>query len=198
MGSSALMVFAVLQGVLANLFVLKQITLFGWTVTCSDVFAIGAILSLNLLQETWGQQEAAKTIRISVLSLVFFAVMAQMHLFYLPSPFDVTQSAYRDILSASPRIVFSSIAVYYVVQKLDVRIFSFLKRTFLEKYLPIRLLVSLLFSQFLDTFLFSFLGLYGLVESVFDIIVMSYLIKCLIIASSSAFVGAVKRYVRPS
>lgn len=198
MGSSALTSLVVLLGVLANVFVVKQMGLFCWTVTCSDVFAIGGILGLNLLQEGWGPERANKAIRVSLLCLVFFVAMAQIHLLYVPSVADKTQEAFSTILSSSPRIVFASIAVYYVVQKIDVRIFGFLKNFFSGKFLPVRLTLSLLLSQLLDTVLFSFLGLYGLVESIVDVIFMSYLVKCVIIASSSTFVAAAKRWVRPA
>ncbi len=198
MGRSSLIALIVLLGVLANVFVVKQMELFCWTVTCSDVFAIGGILGLNLLQEGWGQETAGKAIRGSLLCLIFFVAMAQIHLLYVPSAADKTQDAFAMILSSSPRIVFASIAVYYVVQKIDVKIFGFLKHFFAGKLLPVRLTLSLLFSQLLDTILFSFLGLYGLVESIVDVIFMSYFVKCVIIASSSTFVAAAKRWVRPA
>lgn len=197
MGSGALSCLVVLQGVLANIFVVKQMSLFGWTVTCSDVFAIGGILGLNLLQETWGKEVASKAINNSFLCLVFFAAMTQIHLFYEPSLFDGTQKSFELIFSSSLRIVVASITAYYIVQKLDVEIFAFLKKIFSGRLLSIRLLCSLLFSQLIDTVLFSFLGLYGLVESLLDIIVMSYLVKCVIIASSSTFVATTKRWIIP-
>ena len=98
MGSMALSCLIVLQGVLANVFVVKQMPLFGWTVTCSDVFAIGGILGLNLLQETWGREAASKAIKNSFLCLVFFAVMVQIHLLYVPSLLDGTQASFKTIL----------------------------------------------------------------------------------------------------
>lgn len=196
MGAIALTAMIVLLGVLANLFVVKQMNLFCWTVTCSDVFMIGSILGLNLLQESFGREAANLAIKISLVSLVFFTVMTQIHLLYLPSASDITHGAFRTILSSSPRIIAASILVYYLVQKLDVQVFGWLKKIFKEKYLPGRLTLSLLFSQLIDTVFFSFLGLYGIVESVIDIIMMSYLIKCIIIASSSTFVGLVRKWVR--
>ncbi len=196
LGAAALTALIVLLGALANLFVIKQIELFCWTVTCSDVFMVGSILGLNLLQESGSKEAALKAVHSSLLALIFFVAMAQIHLLYIPSDSDQTQSAFLTIFSSSPRIVISSIAVYYLVQKLDVQIFSWLKTAFSQKFLPLRLGLSLLLSQFIDTVLFSFLGLYGLVESIFDVIVMSYLTKCVIIASSSTFVAAAKRWVR--
>ncbi len=191
LGKSALISFIALQGVLANLFVVKQMELFGFSVTCSDVFAIGGILSLNLLQEYFGKESAKQAVKISVATLLFFAFMSQIHLLYSPAVFDTTQEAFRAIFSQSLRIVFASLGTFYLVQQFDVRFFGMLKGR-----LPLRVATSLICSQLLDTVLFSFLGLYGLVESVFDIILVSFLIKCLIIAVSSPFVVFSKRFVK--
>ena len=50
MGRECLIAFLSLSAVLANLFVLKQISFFSWTITCSDVYAVQAILAHNMLQ----------------------------------------------------------------------------------------------------------------------------------------------------
>jgi hypothetical protein len=191
MGERALVGFVALQGVLANLFVLKQIDLFGFEVTCTDVFAIGGILSLNLLQEYFGKRSAKQAIHLSLLALIFFSLCSQIHLLYLPTSHDATQNAFATLFSTSPRIVFASIATFYLVQQFDVRFFPLLKGK-----LSLRIAASLFVSQLLDTILFSLLGLYGLVASLFDIILVSFLIKCIIIAVSSPFVSFSKRFVK--
>jgi uncharacterized integral membrane protein (TIGR00697 family) len=196
MGKGALMAILALQTVLANLFVTKQMSLFGFVVTCSDVFVIGSVFASNLIQEYFGKEEAVRAVRISFLGLVFFALMSQMHLLYAPSSGDETSGAFSLILSATPRIVLASIAVFYIVQRVDLVVFAWIKKRFEGQKLPLRMGISLVFSQFLDTVLFSFLGLYGVVESVFDIILVSFLIKCLIIACSSPLVSFAKRFRR--
>ena len=127
LGKSALIAFIALQGVLANLFVVKQMNLFGFAVTCSDVFAIGGILSLNLLQEYFGKESAKQAVKISLLTLLFFAFMSQIHLFYVPTESDSTQGAFLTIFSQSLRIVFASIGTFYLVQQCDVRFFGILR-----------------------------------------------------------------------
>ncbi len=191
LGAKGLITFIALQGVLANLFVVKQMILFSFSVTCSDVFAIGGILSLNLLQEYFGKDQARQAVKISLAALLFFVLMAQIHLSYLPASFDVTQKAFKTIFSPSMRIVFASMATFFLVQLFDVRFFSLLKGK-----LFLRVALSLFCSQLLDTILFSFLGLYGMVESVLDIILVSFFIKCLIILASSPFIAFSKRFVR--
>lgn len=187
LGKSSLIALIALQGVLANLFVVKQMSLFGFSVTCSDVFSVGAIFALNLLQEYYGRDSARLALKISLLSLLFFSCMSQLHLLYLPLGSD----PFLPVLSSTPRIVMASIGVFYLVQQIDLRLFGLLKGP-----LALRMAISLLATQFLDTALFSFFGLYGLVESLFDIILVSYLIKCLIIAASSTLVALAKRWVK--
>lgn len=191
LGQGALIAFIALQGVLANLFVVKQMDLFGFSVTCSDVFAIGGILSLNLLQEYFGREKAKMAVKISFGALLFFALMTQIHLAYIPNGFDTTQGSFLTLFSSSLRIVFASLGTFLLVQQFDVRFFSLLKGK-----LPYRIAISLFLSQLIDTVLFSFLGLYGLVESVFEIILVSFLIKCIIILTSSPFTAFSKRFVK--
>lgn len=192
LGQGALTLYIGLSAVLANLFVIKQMTLFGLQATCSDGFAVGGILGLNLLQDLYGKEAARRSVRASLFALLFFAAMSQMHLFYAPGAFDQTQSSYATVLGQTPRIVIASLAVYYVVQRIDVVFFGFLKRFILN--LGTRLFISLFVNQALDTILFSFFGLYGLVESLFDIIIVSFIVKCTIIASSSHIAALLKRF----
>ena len=51
LGKEAVIASVAIQAILANLFVIKQISWFGFEITCSDVFSIGSIFSLNLLRE---------------------------------------------------------------------------------------------------------------------------------------------------
>lgn len=196
LGKSALVSLVVLQAVLANLFVVKQTELFGFSVTCSDVFAIGSIFTLNLLQEYFGKESAQRAVGASFLGLLFFAAMSQMHLLYAPASFDTTHQGFLQIFSSTPRIIFASIAVFYLVQKIDIHLFGWLKQKLEGKNFPFRVGLSLIISQTLDTALFSFAGLYGLVESILDIILVSLLAKFLIIACSSFLTPFSKRFVK--
>ncbi|MGE0669638.1 MAG: queuosine precursor transporter [Parachlamydiales bacterium] len=194
-GKSALITWISLQAVLANLFVLKQMTFFGFHITCSDVFAIGSILGLNLLREYFGKQAADKGLWACFFSMLFFVAMAQLHLLYQPSPYDTAQGAYQTLLSPSPRLLLASLAVFFIVQQIDLRLFSYLKEKLTKLPLTGRNAVSLTLSQFLDTVLFSYLGLYGLVSSLWDIIAISFLVKLIIISCSSPLIAFSKRIV---
>jgi uncharacterized integral membrane protein (TIGR00697 family) len=194
MGRSALIAWITLQAVLANLFVLKQICFFGYHVTCSDVFAIGSIFGINILREYFGKDAAKKALWSCFFCMVFFVAMAQIHLFYAPSIHDTTQRAFETLLSASPRLLFASLAVFFIVQQIDLHLFGYLREKFPRVPLSIRNALCTSSTQFLDTFLFSLFGLWGLVASLFDIILVSFLIKLLVVALMSPLIHFSKRF----
>lgn len=194
MGKTTLTGWVALQAVLANLFVIKQICFFNFHVTGSDVFAIGSIFGLNLLREYFGKAAAQKALWTCFFSMAFFVMMAQIHLLYAPSPYDTAHPAFVTILSSSMRLLFASIAVFFIVQQIDLRLFSYLKNKFRSFPLSVRNAVSVASTQFLDTFLFSVLGLWGLVASLFDIILVSFIVKLAVIALMTPLTLFSKRF----
>ncbi len=156
-------------------------SLFGLNVTTSDSFAIGSLLGLNFLQEHFSKEDAKQATWICFFFMFFFAVVSQLHLLYEPSLYDSTQESYIQILSPAPRLLFASMGVFFLVQQFDLRFFAFLKDRLPNLGFPIRAAIALVVSQFLDTFLFSFAGLYGMVISVIDIIVVSFAVKLIVI-----------------
>ncbi|MBI5272782.1 MAG: queuosine precursor transporter [Chlamydiia bacterium] len=198
LGSQALVALVALNGVLANLFVVKQMDLFGLTVTCSDVFAVGSILGLNLLQEYFGKEAAQRAVKISFFSLLFFVAVSQIHLWYVPASTDQAHSAFAAILVSTPRIVAASVFVYFLVQKLDVSLFGWMKRRFEGRLLVFRMGISLVLTQFIDTVLFSFLGLYGIVSSMMAVIGVSFIVKCCVIFCSAPLAALSRRiFINP-
>ncbi len=186
-GKEALIAWIALQSVLANIFVLKQINLVGLNATASEVFAIGSIIGLNFLQSQHGVKAARQAVWISFMCMFFFCVMSQVHLLYLPSSLDVRHHHYSVLLSSAPRILFASLSVYFFIQHLSVALFSYSKKRFPRLPLILIILTCLIFTQFLDTVLFGFLGLYGLVDKIDEVILISFGIKLLVIFISIPF-----------
>lgn len=185
-GKEALISWVTIQALIANLFVLKQIHLFGLNVTASDAFAIGSLLGLNFLQEYFHREEANKATWICFFFMLFFGLISQLHLVYQPNTHDTTQSSYLAILTHSPRLLFASLTVFFITQQIDIHLFAWLKRKLPRTSFAMRAAITLMVSQFLDTFLFSFAGLYGIVISMIDIIIISFLIKVIVIFSFSS------------
>jgi len=195
-GKDALTAFITLCCVLANLFVVKQITLCGLTATASDAFSIGAVLSLNLLQEYYDRQSAQRAIFISFALLIFYCIVSLLHVAFIPCAIDTMHPHFASILTTMPRIIIASLSVYITVQYIDAWLYGSLKKLTNGNYLVARNVLSLVICQLLDTVLFSFLGLYGILENITEIIVVSYAIKLAAIALSTPFIVLSKKIVK--
>lgn len=163
------------QGILANLFVLKQIELFGMNVTASDVFTISGMFSILLLEEFYSKDYAKKAIIASCVVLVFFAAVSQLHLAYTPSEADFAQSAYQMLFGPNFRIILASIIAYWVSQQCSVFIYRFTKTTKLP--LQLRFIFAITIAQFIDTVGFAYMGLYGIITHLHEIILFSFTVK---------------------
>lgn len=188
-GESALVAYISVQAILANLLVTKQTMLFGMHATCSDAFMIGAVLSLNILQEYYGKERARSAIWISFGLLIFYTCATQIHLWYRPSSVDTMHAFFMAILSPMRRLTVASLAVYFMVQHLDAWLYGLFKERLKIKYLVVRNYASLAITQFVDTVLFSFLGLYGIIHNIGHIIIVSYCIKICAIILVTPFIA---------
>lgn len=192
LGKTVLVLLLCLQVILSNLFVSKQIIIWGLNATSSDVFSIGAGLCLNLLQEYYGKAVAKRTIWISFFSLVFYLLMTQIQLLYLPSEFDTMQNIYRSLFGFMPRLVIASLISYLISQNLDSYLYGYFKDKFAGKYFFISNYGSLLISQLFDTACFTILGLYGIMQNPFEIFLVSYAVKIVSIFLCGAVVSYCK------
>ncbi len=177
LGKEALVALVSLQLVLANLFVIKQITLVGFTVTSSDALAVSITLGMNLIQEYYGKQSVLRAIAISFFCMLFFTITSLLHVAYLPSVEDKAHACFSLILSPMPRLIIASLVTYLIVQLLDSWLYGALKKIVHDRFFIFRNYVSISITQFVDTVLFSFLGLYGIIEHLGDVIVLSYAVK---------------------
>ena len=182
----ALVALITILGFLANFFALKQIMLFSWHASASDVVALGIPLSFNLLQEKFGQHEAQKALYASFFGVIVAVILSTLHCLYPAASCPSIQLHYEALLTPMPRIVIASLFTFYVVQYLDITIFAYLRT---REYLPfvIRNYVTLLLGQALDTVLFTFLALYGIVPHITELMLVSYVVKIIAIHCITPF-----------
>lgn len=197
LGKEALISFICLQGILSNLLVTKQISLFGFHVTSSDVFAVGVLISLNMLQEYYGHQVTKRAIWISFSMLMFYLIMTQIHLWYAPNIFDTMHFYFTELFSMMPRLAISSVFVYIIVQHLDATLFGLLKKLCHNHFFTLRSIISLTLSQFLDTILFTLFALYGVVENIVHVILFSFAVKLMVILLAVPLIALTKKIIPP-
>lgn len=197
LGKEALISLMSVFVITMNIFITKQINLISLTLTTTDCFTIGIGLILNLIQEYWSKDEAIKSTKISFFMAVIFLIMACFQLSYIP---DLSDNGMHDhfvgILNYTPRIIIASLISFFVTQTIDANLYAYLKKKLGKKYFILRNYGSLIVSQAVDTVLFSFLGLYGIVSDITDIIFASYIIKILAILLATPFVAFTRKFIK--
>lgn len=168
---------AILQVVLANFFVLKQIELFGFNATSSDILSVGACFAINLFHEDYGQLATLQLIKAMWICMAFAGIVSQIVLFYEPSQYDTMHEMYAPILGHSPRIFTASIIVFFLSQRINFFLYRWFRGHFPNRGLPVANLFSMGISQLFDAALFVTLALYGIASQLFELFVISYLIK---------------------
>ncbi len=188
MGAHALVALICVLTVLMNLFVLKEIALFGFTVTCTDAFAVGDELGLNLLQEHFGRAIAQKTIFISFFVTLVTMLFGLLQVTYTPSATDVTHGHYAHLLTPMPRLVIVSLITYFIVMQADLMFYAWIRKEITHHtsgeavYIMVGNFLSIAATQLLDTVLFTIFGLSDQISEPKDVIIVSYAVKLVAIA----------------
>lgn len=182
LGLHALTAFISLLFILANLFVIKQIELFTYAATGADAFIIGISFGINIIQEFWDKRTAQKTILISLACAAFYTIATQFQLWYVPSEYDSSHHNFVHILQLTWRLMAASLVSYGVTQLADTVLYGYMKRTAHNKFFVLRNYISIGMSQAVDTLIFTYIGLYGVMSNLEEIMLTSYVIKIVALA----------------
>lgn len=183
-GQKGLLCFTVIATIAANIEVLIVIRAFGMEQTLGNLLFASTFLITDILSEVAGKKEAQNAVNIGILTSITFILLSQSWLIYTPASTDWAFPSIQAIFSNTPRLMFASLMVYAITQKLDVWAYhKWWKLT--EKlcgdkrrFLWVRNNGSTLVSQFLNTFLFTFCAFYGIYEinTLWNIVISSYVI----------------------
>lgn len=196
LGKSALIAYISMLFLAANIFVIKQIDLFNFCVTTADAFIVGISFSCNLLQEFWDKKYARQAIWISFASCISYMIIAKIIVAYTPSAVDDTQIHFAHITANTIRITLASLIAYLITQTIEIYLYGVVKKITNGKYFVARNYFALTVSQFIDTVLFSFLGLYGLVANITDILILSFSLKLLAIGLMTPFLIIARKIIK--
>jgi len=201
MGKNWLYALIAVNYVLANIFVTKTITLFGFEATGGNVLYGAIFLSTDILSEYYGREAARKGVFIGLGATLFYLVMSQFMIAYDASPNDWGASAGMDaIFSFAPGIVLASVIAYLVSQLHDVWAFHFWKTKFEGKLLWLRNNLSTASSQLIDSLTFAFLAFAVFprlmldpenvlpMSVVWQIVITTYVLKLIVAAIDTPFI----------
>ena len=190
MGRKWLIAFVAVNVVLMNVFVMKQMDLFGLAATGGNVLYASVFLCTDVLSEHYGKKDAFKAVQIGFFASIVFVVMTQFMLKYVPNDWDFAQGAFETLFTLSPRIVAASMATYLVSQNLDIYLFDKIKEKTDGKMLWLRNNGSTFVSQFVDSAMFTLLAFYGVpgLEQIWSIILFTWIIKIIVAAIDTPFI----------
>lgn len=183
-GKSGLYFMTAISTIAANIEVLIMINAFGMAQTLGNVFFANTFLITDILSENHSKKDADKSVFIGIFTSIFFIVVSQSWMMYIPSSEDWVMPSICTVFSNTPRMMISSLIVYAVSQFLDVRLYHLWWHLTekmsgdSKKFLWIRNNGSTLISQLINTVLFTlcaFAGIYDTI-SLINIMISSYII----------------------
>ena len=210
MGKTWLYVLIAINYVLANIFVTKTITLFGFEATGGNVLYGAIFLTTDILSEYYGKAAARKGVFIGLGATLFYLVMSQFMLAYSASANDWGPAAgMESIFGFAPGIVLASVIAYLISQLHDVWAFEMWRNKFKGKYLWIRNNFSTATSQLIDSFTFAILAFSVFprlfldpasvlpMSVVWEIVFTTYILKLIVAFLDTPFIYLSKRFQPP-
>lgn len=166
-GKTGLYCMSAVATILANIEVVLLINAFGMEQTLGNVLFAATFLITDILSECEGKQAANKAVFLGVFTSLFFLLLTQSWLLYIPSENDTMMGAVSAVFSNTPRMISASLVVYAVSQLFDVWLYhkwwAFTEKRFGDRrsFLWLRNNGSTLISQIVNTLLFTLFAFWG-------------------------------------
>jgi uncharacterized integral membrane protein (TIGR00697 family) len=128
--------------------------------TCGMLtFPITFILT-DLVNEYYGKKAARRLTYIGVAMgvFVFVVINVAQAMPYLDAPYNVSRGSFDAIFGSAKVMYVASLTAYFVGQLSDIFTFGLIKRFTGQKWVWLRATGSTIFSQFLDSFVVSYLA----------------------------------------
>ena len=196
-GKVGLLIFIPLSVVLANIQVLKMMTLFGIDTTMGNIAFGGVFLVSDILSEIEGKKYARKIVSIGFVTMIFTTIVMNWAIAVKPATEDIFQSHLIAIFGMNVtelsvvRITIASLMAFAVSQLFDVWAYQFIRKWRPDyKDIWIRNNLSTIVGQVIDNSVFTilaFVGVYG-IEELFIIAFSTYFLELFISVMDTPFV----------
>ncbi len=184
LGKTGLFVWSAIATIIANIEVPILIHAFGMEQTLGNVLFASTFLVTDILSENHDKKSANQAVTIGILANITFIVLSRLWFLVTPSPNDVIMPHMQQVFANTPRFMIVGVSVYAFCQFFDVWLYHTIwKKTSKifgdnKKYLFLRNNLSTLFSQLLNSILFSFGAFWGTydISTIINITIASYVI----------------------
>ena len=195
-GKTGIFVWIAMGTILANIQVMKTVTLFGIEATLGNIMYGTIFLATDALSEKYGKKSAQKAVYLGFFTLSVSIVIMQLALKFNPNEYDVAQPHLEAIFGFYLRVAGASLIAYLISQTLDVYIFHKIKDRLPEtKWLFVRNNVATIISQIFDTAIFVSIAFIGVFDSsiIWQIFLSTFVIKMMVALLDTPFVYLIKR-----
>ncbi|MDR2616072.1 MAG: queuosine precursor transporter [Oscillospiraceae bacterium] len=200
-GERGVVAWIVIATILANIEVLVLVRAFGMEQTLGNALFASTFLATDILSELYGKKAASRAVNIGVFASVCFLALSQSWLLYAPSESDWASAPIREIFANTPRLIFVSLIVYVISQKLDVilyhKLWELTERRLGNKkgMLWLRNNAATLISQLVNAALFNLGAFWGVYDAgtLASIVVSTYVIYVFTSLLDTPFVYLARR-----
>ena len=116
-----------IASILANLMLLKSVDILGISATLGNVLFASNFLATDILTENYGYKEAKKGVRFAIFSVLFFMIVTQVALLYVPNGNDFVQESFKLLFGFVPRISIASVSMFALSNFVDIRLYEWLR-----------------------------------------------------------------------
>lgn len=162
LGESGVIGWIGIASILANILITKSINLFGISATLGNVLFASNFLATDILTENYGVRSAKKGVLFGIFSVLFFLIVTQVSLLFIPNELDVANDSLMTIFSLTPRICLASIVLFALSNILDVKLYEYLRIKTNGKYMWFRNNVSTILCNGTENFIFYFIAFGGI------------------------------------
>lgn len=184
-----LILWMVIATIAANIEVMILVRAFGMEMTLGNILFASTFLITDIASEVYGEKETKNIVKAGIFSFGIFTLISASWMLYMPSENDIIKASIDKVFAHTPRIMFASLAVYIVVQFLDIylyhRIWQFTKKQFndAKRFLWLRNNVATIISQIINSVLYTLLAFYGVYP--LTVLIKIMISTCLIFIATS-------------
>ncbi len=120
--------------IIANIQVLKQITIFGINATLGNIIYTSSYIATDMLSEFYGEKTSKKAVYIGFISFIIFAVLTNAQIHFMSNRTQENFKSLGNIFSSMPALLLASLVAYLISQLNDVYLYQLIKKNFLGFY----------------------------------------------------------------
>jgi len=188
-GKTGLYVWTGFAIIVANIQVLKTVSLFGIVATLGNIVYGTTFLVTDILSEIYGKRDSRRAVWFGFATMISMTLLMQVSLLFVPDKSDFAQKALETIFKIMPRITVASLTAYLLSQNHDIWAFHFWRKKTEGRFLWLRNNLSTMVSQAIDSVVFCSIAFIGVFDWVvwFQILVTTYVFKWIVAVMDTPF-----------